>query len=134
MGADLASIGVQDLGITTEKGKIKTDEFDQTSLEGVYAIGDTALGAPELTPAAILAGKNLAKRLFSSYKKATDYVNFPTTVFTPLEYSSCGYHEKQAEEKFGEDKVPQRNINKCFVKMITLSESGQIIGFHYVGP
>jgi pyruvate/2-oxoglutarate dehydrogenase complex dihydrolipoamide dehydrogenase (E3) component len=49
-----------------------------------------------LTPTAIKAGMLLSKRLFSNGVEKMDYVNVPTTVFTPLEYGCCGYAEVDA--------------------------------------
>jgi thioredoxin reductase (NADPH) len=52
-------------------------------------------GGLELTPVASMAGKLLAKRLFKpDFTKKMDYVNVPSTVFTPLEYGFVGYSEK----------------------------------------
>lgn len=94
----------------------------------VYAVGDVLDGGIELTPVAIQAGRLLMKRLFSkstvlvSHLDACtldcihmliidcfcfqcDYINVPTTVFTPLEYGCCGYAEEEAIEKFGADSI-----------------------------
>ena len=145
--------------------KILVNDFDQTKIDNIYAIGDIAHSRPELTPAAILAGKNLARRLFfDENTKPTDYINIPTTVFTPLEYSSCGYHEEQAEEKFGKENIltyvkefpalesalkpsiifndddiegkedPSNIYSKCFIKMIVDKNNEQVLGLHYLGP
>jgi thioredoxin reductase (NADPH) len=62
----------------------------------IHAIGDCKDGVMELTPSAIKAGKLLAKRLFGNATELMDYVNIPTTVFTPLEYGCCGLTEVEA--------------------------------------
>jgi len=58
-----------------------------------------------LTPVAIKAGKLLSERLFGGKTEKMDYINVPTTVFTPLEYGCCGYSEEDAKRKFGEDNI-----------------------------
>jgi len=62
----------------------------------IYAIGDVLYGQLELTPVAIKAGQLLANRLYAGKTELMDYVNVPTTVFTPLEYGCCGYAEDEA--------------------------------------
>jgi thioredoxin reductase (NADPH) len=58
-----------------------------------------------LTPVAIKAGQLLANRLYMGATEKMDYVNVPTTVFTPLEYGAVGYSEEEAKEKFGADNI-----------------------------
>jgi len=58
-----------------------------------------------LTPVAIKAGMLLSKRLFAGAQELMDYVNVPTTVFTPLEYGSCGYSEEDAKAKYGAENI-----------------------------
>ncbi|KAK4830442.1 hypothetical protein QYF61_011150 [Mycteria americana] len=86
-------------------------------------------------------------------KLTCDYVNVPTTVFTPLEYGACGYSEETAVEKFGEENievnalvyhshfwplewtVPSRDNNKCYAKIIcNIQDNERVIGFHVLGP
>ena len=61
------------------------------------------IGKPELTPVAIQAGKLLAHRLFKGSLTKTDYINVPTTVFTPIEYGSIGLGEEDAIKKYGDN-------------------------------
>eukprot|EP00112_Aurelia_sp_Birch-Aquarium-sp1_P022220 Seg618.2 transcript_id=Seg618.2/GoldUCD/mRNA.D3Y31 product="Thioredoxin reductase 1 cytoplasmic" protein_id=Seg618.2/GoldUCD/D3Y31 len=114
------------------RGRVIADDYEQTSVPNIYAVGDILQGKPELTPVAIQAGKLLAKRLYAGATEKTDYINVPTTVFTPLEYGSCGYSEEAAMEKFGEDKievyhtnfqpleytVAERDSNDCYAKIL----------------
>lgn len=58
-----------------------------------------------MTPVAIKAGKLLADRLFGRGTELMDYINVPTTVFTPLEYGSVGYSEEEAKKVFGEENI-----------------------------
>ena len=84
--------------------------FEQTNVPHIYAIGDVAQNKLELTPVAIQAGKLLAKRLAGAGALFTDYVNVPTTVFTPLEYGAIGLAEEDAEVIFGEDNLEVRGV------------------------
>ena len=79
----------------------------------------------------------------------TDYVNVCTTVFTPLEYGTCGLSEEDAIQQYGEDNlevyhqnfwplewtVAHRPENSCYLKLICVkSEAEKVVGFHYLGP
>lgn len=83
--------------MNTQNRKIMTNDYEQTNIASIYAIGDCAEGRPELTPPAIRAGKLLAQRLFGGSNELMDYNLVATTVFTPLEYSACGLSEEDAE-------------------------------------
>jgi len=144
-------IGLENVGVTmnAKNGFIITNDYDQTNVDNIFAIGDVADGKPELTPVAIQAGRLLARRLFDNSKEKCDYLNVPTTVFTPLEYGACGYSEEDAIEALGEDNievfhtnftpleasVPHRLDNGCFAKIITnLSDGNKVVGIHIIGP
>lgn len=84
-------------GVRAESnGKIKVNDVEQTEVPHIFAIGDVIYGKLELTPVAIKAGKLLSERLFAGATAKMDYINVPTTVFTPLEYGSCGLSEEDA--------------------------------------
>uniref|UniRef100_A0A672MQG7 Thioredoxin reductase 3 n=1 Tax=Sinocyclocheilus grahami TaxID=75366 RepID=A0A672MQG7_SINGR len=125
----------------SRNGKIPVNDEEQTNVPHIYAIGDILEGKWELTPVAIQAGKLLARRC--------DYVNVPTTVFTPMEYGSCGYPEEKAVEIYGQENleiyhslfwpleftVPGRDNNRCYAKIICNKlDNERVIGFHYLGP
>lgn len=85
-------------GVECEKnGKFKVNDVEQTNVPHIYAIGDVIYGQLELTPVAIKAGMLLSRRLFGGGTEKMDYLNVPTTVFTPLEYGCCGYDEEAAK-------------------------------------
>lgn len=145
-------------------GKIVTMN-EQSSVGHIYALGDCAhenrqpfAKALELTPVAIKAGQAIAKRLFGEarYPVKVDYNFVPTTVFTSLEYGSCGFSEDDAVRLYKERvdvyhkelqpfewTVPHRASDACYLKLVVLKsedpgETGPehelVIGFHYVGP
>ncbi len=97
---------------------------------------------------AIHAGKLLARRLYGGATRTMDYTNVPTTVFTPLEYGSCGLTEEEADALLGPDNVEvystfykptewtvaERPDNTCFLKIIVdLSRDEKVVGFHVLG-
>uniref|UniRef100_A0A8C1V6T8 thioredoxin-disulfide reductase (NADPH) n=1 Tax=Cyprinus carpio TaxID=7962 RepID=A0A8C1V6T8_CYPCA len=127
-------IGLDKAGVkvNAKNGKIPVNDEEQTSVPHIYAIGDILEGKWELTPVAIQAGKLLARRLYAGASLKCDYVNVPTTVFTPMEYGSCGYPEEKAVEIYGQENlevyhslfwpleftVPGRDNNRCYAKII----------------
>uniref|UniRef100_A0A803XTA2 Thioredoxin reductase 1, cytoplasmic n=2 Tax=Meleagris gallopavo TaxID=9103 RepID=A0A803XTA2_MELGA len=144
-------IGLDKVGvkINEKTGKIPVDDMEQTNVPYIYAIGDILQDRLELTPVAIQAGRLLVQRLYAGSTIKCDYVNVPTTVFTPLEYGACGYSEENAIQKFGEENievyhshfwplewtVPSRDNNKCYAKIIcNIQDNERVIGFHVLGP
>lgn len=96
------ALNLENAGLVAEKnGKFKTDKFQRTNVEHIYAIGDVIDGQLELTPTAIQTGRLLARRLFAGGETLMDFYDVPTTVFTPLEYGCVGYSEEDAIEEFG---------------------------------
>lgn len=103
-----------------------------------------------MTPVAIKAGKLLSYRLFGGATEKMDYINVPTTVFTPIEYGCCGYSEEDAKKKFGEENISTYHTefkplewayNKMrpepdsYVKVIVnKADNNRVVGFHIVAP
>ncbi|KAM9101567.1 thioredoxin reductase 3 isoform X2 [Sarcophilus harrisii] len=144
-------IGLEKIGvkINEKTGKIPVNDEEQTNVPYVYAIGDVLEDKLELTPVAIQAGKLLARRLFGGRLEKCDYINVPTTVFTPLEYGCCGLSEEKAVELYKKDNVEVyhtffwpvewtiagRENNACFGKIIcNKHDNNRVIGFHVLGP
>eukprot|EP00096_Caligus_rogercresseyi_P014818 TRINITY_DN730_c0_g1_i2.p1 TRINITY_DN730_c0_g1~~TRINITY_DN730_c0_g1_i2.p1 ORF type:complete len:605 (+),score=119.83 TRINITY_DN730_c0_g1_i2:160-1974(+) len=149
--AETTQIGLEKINVKVNprNNKIIHDENERTNISHVYAIGDVLDGKPELTPMAIQSGKLLARRLCGVSDLLSDYVNVPTTVFTPLEYGSIGLSEEDALAQYGEENVevyhsnfwplewalPHRPQNDCYAKLICLkTQNEKVIGFHYLGP
>lgn len=140
-------LDLEKAGLKTERnGKFKTDKFQRTNVENIYAIGDVIYGKLELTPTAIQTGRLLAKRLFGGSEALMDFNEVPTTIFTPLEYGCVGYSEEDAIEEFGKhikvyhtfftplewqfNKSGNKN-RQCYVKVIVnTADSDRVIGFH----
>lgn len=147
---DTKGLGLDKAGVITNKwtGKIPT-VYEQTNVPHIYAIGDVQQGKHELTPLAIQAGRMLAKRLFGDSKLHCDYVNVPTTVFTPLEYGCIGLTEEDSEFIFGQNNievyhihfqpleftVPGRDTADCYMKLVVnKSDDERVLGLHVLSP
>lgn len=147
---DVKSLGLDQLNIKLDNwGKIVVDGHYQSTVEGVYAIGDIVSEGRELTPVAIRQGKILANGLFKDQWGSLDLKAVATTVFTPLEYGCSGFYEEEAIKTFGKDNVKVYSTHfkpfewqlshkkkdfQCILKIITVGEEGKIIGTHYTGP
>ncbi|VDK21587.1 unnamed protein product [Taenia asiatica] len=145
----ITNIGLQNVDVKTNGGRISVDDEECTNVPNIYAIGDVNDAGYQLTPLAIQAGKNLARRLYTADDCRTDYTNVPTTVFTPLEYGCIGLSEENAITKFGKDNievfhshfqplewtVPNRPNNTCYAKLIiNKQDDNRVVGFHVFGP
>ncbi|KAL7060614.1 hypothetical protein AAHC03_09953 [Spirometra sp. Aus1] len=144
------SLGLNNVEVKlTDSRYIVTDEEERTNIPNIYAVGDINSRGLKLTPVAIQAGKNLARRLYAADDVLTEYDNVPTTVFTPLEYGSIGLSEENAIEKYTAEKiqvyhshfqplewtVPHRDDNVCYAKLICLKTPEEpVVGFHVLGP
>lgn len=144
-------IGLEKAGIKlNEKGYIEVDEYQNSSADNIYALGDVT-GQVELTPVAIAAGRKLAHRLFGpeEFKTAKlDYSNIPSVVFSHPEVGSIGLTEPQAIEKFGKDNIKVYNTSFTAMyysmmeqedkaptkyKLITTGKEEKVVGLHILG-
>ncbi|HAT1804140.1 glutathione-disulfide reductase [Legionella pneumophila] len=129
-----------------DKGLILVDAFQNTSVKGIYAIGDVT-NAPALTPVAIAAGRRLADRIFGNQPDAClNYDNICSVVFSHPPSGSVGLTEHEAIEKYGKNKIKiyqtrfipmydALSIDKTptAMKLVTLGKKEKIIGLHVVG-
>ena len=130
----------------TEKGTIYSDEFENTSVPGIYALGDVT-GKLDLTPVAVKAGRQLSERLFNNKADAKlDYTDVATVVFSHPVIGSVGLTEEKAIAKYGEEniKVYKSSFTPMYtalgdnrqpstMKLVTLGEDEKIIGLHGIG-
>lgn len=87
------------------RGDVRTDEWEHTSADGVFALGDVN-GKKPLTPVAVAAGRALADRLFGGRDGARmDYDAVPSVVFSHPVLATVGLTEREAEERYGRDGV-----------------------------
>uniref|UniRef100_A0A8C6R4W9 Glutathione reductase, mitochondrial n=1 Tax=Nannospalax galili TaxID=1026970 RepID=A0A8C6R4W9_NANGA len=141
-GLNLNKLGIQ----TDEKGHIIVDEFQNTSVRGVYAVGDVC-GKALLTPVAIAAGRKLAHRLFECKEDSKlDYENIPTVVFSHPPIGTVGLTEDEAIHKYGKDNVKIYSTaftplyhavttrkTKCVMKMVCANKEEKVVGIHMQG-
>ncbi|KAI9303939.1 hypothetical protein BJ944DRAFT_203576 [Cunninghamella echinulata] len=143
-GLNLDVAGIQ----TNDRGYITVDDYQNTSVNGIYALGDVS-GNHELTPVAIAAGRKLSDRLFGGpqFKDSKlDYTNIPTVVFSHPTAGTIGLTEQQARDKYGDDNVKvytSRFTNMYFAmlehkeptayKLIVTGPEEKVVGLHLFG-
>jgi len=107
-GPEIRELGIDKTGIKrNEQGHIIVDKYQNTNVEGIYAIGDIT-GQAELTPVAIAAGRRLGNRLFGPPELKEDHIDYdyiPTVVFSHPTCGQVGLTEPQAEEKYGKENL-----------------------------
>jgi dihydrolipoamide dehydrogenase len=141
--ANIEGIGLEALGIKTEKGKIVVDAYQQTTVKGVYAIGDCTPGQA-LAHVAAKEGINAAEHLAGHHPEPMDYNNIPGCTYCTPEIASVGYTEAKAKEAGYEVKVgkfPFMASGKAsaagatdgFVKVIYDAKYGEFLGCHMIG-
>jgi pyruvate/2-oxoglutarate dehydrogenase complex dihydrolipoamide dehydrogenase (E3) component len=99
-------VGLEKVGVELNKeGKLFVNDYEQTRIPSIYAIGDCIVDRPELTPVAIQAGLLLARRLYGRSQQKMDYNFIPTTIFTPYEYGAVGMSDETAMRLLGRQNV-----------------------------
>ncbi len=145
--ANVESLGLEAAGVTLgAHDEIATDGFENTSAEGVYALGDVN-GKLQLTPVAIAAGRQLAERLFNGKPDAhLDYANVPSVVFSHPPVGSVGLSEAAARKQFGAGVTVHRSeftpmpwslagrAGKTLMKLVCAGAEQRVVGLHGIGP
>ncbi len=137
------NLGLEQLGVVLEKGKIKVDDFYRTNIAGIYAIGDIVHG-PALAHVASAEGIACVEKIAGLNPHPINYDNIPGCVYTVPEISSVGLTEKAAKEKGYEVKIgkfPYMASGKAsasgakdgFVKLIFDAKYGELLGAHLIG-
>ncbi|PZD79448.1 dihydrolipoyl dehydrogenase [Mesonia sp. K7] len=140
---NIENIGLEDLGIKTDKDKIIVNEYYQTNVPGYYAIGDVTPGAA-LAHVASAEGILCVEKIKGMHVEALDYGNIPGCTYATPEIASVGMTEKQAKEAGYEIKVgkfPFSASGKAsasgkkegFVKVIFDAKYGEWLGCHMIG-
>ena len=141
--AVINNLGLDEVGISNDKRKILVNEYMQTNIPSIYAIGDV-VGEPMLAHVAWAEGVVAVEHAMGMDTKM-DYNAFPACVYTTPECASVGLTEQQAREqykdvrigKFGFDhngKAMGMGETEGFIKFISEPRYGQILGVHMVGP
>lgn len=150
---ETAKLGLDKTGVKLgEKGHIVVDKYQNTTVEGIYALGDVT-GQAELTPVAIAAGRKLGNRLFGGPKMKDEYLDYeriPTVVFAHPEVGTTGLTQPQAEERYGKENVKVYNAkfsamfydvfppeekkkNPTQFKIICQGPREEVVGLHILG-
>ncbi|TNE54150.1 MAG: dihydrolipoyl dehydrogenase [Bacteroidetes bacterium] len=140
---NLENLGLEDLGIATDRGKVLVDDFYQTNIPGYYAIGDIVPG-PALAHVASAEGIICVEKIAGHHPEALDYGNIPGCTYCSPEIASVGITEKAAKEqgldiKVGKfpfsasGKASAAGAKDGFVKLIFDAKYGELLGAHMIG-
>jgi dihydrolipoamide dehydrogenase len=140
---NIENIGLEELGIATERGYIKVDEYYKTNVAGVFAIGDV-LATPALAHVASAEGITCVEAIAGQHPEPIDYNNIPGCTYCSPEIASVGYTEQAAKDagydvlvgKFpftASGKAKAAGAPEGFVKMIFDKKYGECLGAHMIG-
>ena len=140
---NIENIGLEEVGIVTDKDKILVNDFYQTNMPGYYAIGDVTSG-PALAHVASAEGILCVEKIAGQHVEALDYGNIPGCTYCSPEIASVGITEAQAKEQGLDIKVgkfPFSASGKAsaggntegFVKVIFDAKYGEWLGCHMIG-
>jgi glutathione reductase (NADPH) len=141
-GLNLDVTGVE----LADRGNIKVDDYQNTNVPGIYALGDVT-GKVPLTPVAIAAGRRLADRLFNQQTdRHLDYHNIPTVIFSHPPAGTIGLSEEDARKKFANDIVKAYQTSftpmayaftkhqpRTAMKLVTVGADEKVVGCHIIG-
>jgi dihydrolipoamide dehydrogenase len=140
---NLENLGLEESGVVIEKGKVKVNDYYQTNIEGIYAIGDIVHG-PALAHVASAEGIACVEKIAGLNPEPVNYGNIPACTYTSPEVASVGLTEKAAKDAGYEIKVgkfPFTASGKAsaagekdgFVKLIFDEKYGELLGAHLIG-
>ncbi|HSF55349.1 MAG TPA: dihydrolipoyl dehydrogenase [Algoriphagus sp.] len=141
--SNLENIGLEDVGILVEKGKIKVDEYYKTNMPGYYAIGDVVPG-PALAHVASAEGIICVEKIAGHHPDPLNYGNIPGCTYCSPEIASVGFTEAKAKEagyevKIGKfpfsasGKASAAGAKDGFVKLVFDKKYGELLGAHMIG-
>ncbi len=143
VAANVEGIGLEELGIAMERGRIVTDDYYRTNVPGVYAIGDVIKG-PWLAHVASAEGIICVEKIQGHNPEPLDYNNLPGCTYCSPEIASVGYTEAAAKEagydiKVGKfpfsasGKASAAGAKEGFVKVVFDAKYGEWLGAHMIG-
>jgi len=140
-----SGLGLEHAGVEMGKGgEIKVNDYNQSSCESIYAVGDVT-DRVQLTPVAIREGQAFADTIFGGNPRTVDYGNIPSAVFSHPPLAAVGMTEAEARNKLGTVKVytsdfrAMKNVlagrnERALYKMIVDSSTDRVVGLHMIGP
>jgi len=138
-------LGLTDLGVElTASGHVQVDDYFQTAVPSVYALGDV-IGTPQLTPVALAQAMVLSRRLFGDGQGEMDYSAIPTAVFCQPNIGTVGLTEQEAREAGHRVRIYRSEFRpmkytlsgrdeRSLMKLVVDDETDQVLGAHMVGP
>ena len=144
---NVKDLNLEAAGVTlNEKGFIAVDDYQNTVVPGIYALGDVT-GEKELTPVAIKAGRTLSERLFNGKVDAKmDYTSIPTVVFSHPAIGTVGLTEEAALQTYGKENINvytsqftsmytavTQHRQQAKFKLITAGPEEKVVGLHCLG-
>lgn len=143
VATNIEGIGLEQVGVKTDKGKVIVDDFYRTNVPGVYAIGDIVKGQA-LAHVASAEGIICVEKIAGHNPEPLDYNNIPGCTYCTPEIASVGLTEKQAKEKGYELKIGKfpftasgkasaAGAKEGFVKVIFDAKYGEFLGAHMIG-
>jgi glutathione reductase (NADPH) len=144
--ANTRELNLEAAGVNTSlNGTVPVDDYQNTNVAGIYAIGDVTGRAP-LTPVAIAAGRKLAERLFNAKPDSkVDYRSVPSVVFSHPPVATVGLSEPEARARYGSavtiyrsDFTPMRHAlsahaTSTALKLVCAGADEQVVGIHMIG-
>lgn len=141
--ANIEHIGLEDIGIVTDRGRIMVNDYYQTNIPGYYAIGDCVPG-PALAHVASAEGIICVEKIAGHHPEPMDYNNIPGCTYCSPEVASVGYTEKAAiaagyDVKIGKfpfsasGKASAAGAKDGFVKLVFDAKYGELLGAHMIG-
>ena len=144
--ANTRNLNLESAGVEVHpNGMVPVDEYENTNVPGIYAIGDIT-GKAALTPVAIAAGRRLAERLFDGKAESkVDYENIPTVVFSHPPIGTVGMTEAEARMEYADDVTvymsdftPMRYAlsehgSTTAMKLICAGSDEKVVGIHVIG-
>ncbi len=143
ISTNLENIGLEDVGVKTDKGKVVVDDFGKTNVAGVYAIGDITRG-PALAHVASAEGIICVEKIAGKNPEPLNYNNLPGCTYCSPEIASVGFTEEAAKKagyqiKVGKfpfsasGKAKAAGASDGFVKLIFDAKYGEWLGAHFIG-
>ena len=144
---NVEGLQLEKAGVTlNERGFIQVDEYQNTVVDGIYALGDVT-GEKELTPVAIKAGRTLSERLFNGKTNANmDYTTIPTVVFSHPAIGTVGLTEEEAIKEYGQENIKvytskftsmysavTSHRQEARFKLVTAGADEKVVGLHGIG-
>lgn len=137
--------GLDKVGLALERGFIPVNEWMETKLPGLYAIGDIVAGLPQLAHVGAMAGIVVASKAAGKYARAVRKDRVPGCTYCDPQIGSVGLTEAQAKEKgydvkvgkfpfVGNSKATILDAHDGFVKVVSDAKYGEILGVHIIGP